>query len=466
MMSSGCWLRGCCEVRVRVNSVGFLALTCSRAISSFPSLRGARLFEPLLFRRVPNSCQTTQHRDQPQLPIAATLEPCQPQMPFESHGRAAFASNSLAAATSTTSTTTTTTTAAMTTTGPPPSTLAAQLVENISASATAKSSRPDETTELKRLFATIERVKNDPACLRTHDERVEHNHLLVYVCGGVFLESLKLDDAFADRERLRANALRAVQFLRVTVRETPTVLRCVTDGRAFLRRGPEPLWVWILPRLLRMLGHRRCVGIAGEIEELCRDVLLLAAGDAGLWDVGRGLMAYFRASLGGELGRTFSSLTIDGADFCCSTSSHPHPIQVDDSVSTRDIRDQAAARSFPRELAYWYASRVHLQLTRCRTRHPACYELASNNQRGSYIERVPGLVALLPEFGSPFRHPATPELHLGELADATWSWSGSGCPSGRRPDRSPCQLSRSGRSALSQSQRRSSVGVFGPFAAF
>ncbi|KAG7291844.1 hypothetical protein NEMBOFW57_001865 [Staphylotrichum longicolle] len=196
----------------------------------------------------------------------------------------------------------------MTTTGPPPSTLAAQLVENISASATAKSSRPDETTELKRLFATIERVKNDPACLRTHDERVEHNHLLVYVCGGVFLESLKLDDAFADRERLRADALRAVQFLRVTVRETPTVLRCVTDGRAFLRRGAEPLWVWILPRLLRMLGHRRCVGVAGEIEELCRDVLLLAAGDAGLWDVGRGLMAYFRASLGAILARFKSTI--------------------------------------------------------------------------------------------------------------------------------------------------------------
>ena len=187
-------------------------------------------------------------------------------------------------------------------TGPPPSTLAAQLVENISACAAAnKSARPDETTELKRLFAAIERVKNDPTCLATPDERVAHNHLLVYVCGGVFLESLKLDDAFADRERLRADARKAVEFLRVTIKETPAVLRCVTDGRAFLRRGGEPLWVWILPRLLRMLGHRRCVGIGGEIEELCRYILVLAAGDTGMWDVARGLMGYFRASLGGEL---------------------------------------------------------------------------------------------------------------------------------------------------------------------
>jgi serine/threonine-protein kinase ATR len=183
--------------------------------------------------------------------------------------------------------------------GPPPSTLAAQLVENISAS--AKLSRPDETTELKRLFAIIEKVKNDPDCLKTHDERVEHNHLLVYVCGGVFLESLKLDDAFTDREWLRAEALKAINFLQVTIKETPTVLKCTTDGKTFLGRGSEPLWLWIMPKLLRMLGHRRCLGISREIEELCHNVLLLAAQKLGLRDLGRSLMQYLRMNLGGEL---------------------------------------------------------------------------------------------------------------------------------------------------------------------
>lgn len=181
---------------------------------------------------------------------------------------------------------------------PPPSTLAAQLVENISAS--AKSSRPDETTELKRLFAAIEKVKNDPACLKTHDERVEHNHLLVYVCGGIFLDSLKLDDAFADRDQLRTDALRAVNFLKVTIKETPTVLRCTTDGKTFLGRGTEPLWLWILPRLLRVLGHRRCLAVSAEIEELCQYLLLLAAHTPCLWDLGPSLIRYFRANLSGE----------------------------------------------------------------------------------------------------------------------------------------------------------------------
>ncbi|KXX76695.1 Protein kinase rad3 [Madurella mycetomatis] len=183
--------------------------------------------------------------------------------------------------------------------GPPPSTLAAQLVENVSTS--SRSSRPDETTELKRLSAVIEKVKNDPGCLKTHEERVEHNHLLVYVCGGVFLESLKLDDAFADGERLRAEALKAINFLRVTIAETPAVLKCTTDGKAFLSRGKEPLWLWILPKLLRMLGHRRCLAISAEIEGLCQDVLLLTSRNASLWDLGPSLIQYFQANLGAIL---------------------------------------------------------------------------------------------------------------------------------------------------------------------
>ncbi|KAL2158380.1 hypothetical protein VTH06DRAFT_4428 [Thermothelomyces fergusii] len=186
--------------------------------------------------------------------------------------------------------------------GPPPSTLAAQLVENISASA-SKSSRPDETAELKHIFATIEKVKNNPACLTTHEDRVEHNHLLVYVCGGVFLESLKPDDAFADRERLQTDVLKAINFLRVTIKETPTVLKRTTDGSTFLRRGKEPLWVWILPRLLRLLGHRRCLGISRDVEELCRYVLLLAAEQPNLWDLGRSMMGFFQANLSAVLAR-------------------------------------------------------------------------------------------------------------------------------------------------------------------
>ena len=156
--------------------------------------------------------------------------------------------------------------------GPPASTLAAQLVENIST--TAKSTRPDETQEIKRLLGIIERVKNNPDLLTTPEEQVEHNHMLIYVYARVVLDSIKLDDPFVDRVALKTSALKAINFIRVTVKETPGVLGYTTDGTAFLFRGTEPLWLWILPRLLRMLGHAQCANLTAEISDFCRFLLL------------------------------------------------------------------------------------------------------------------------------------------------------------------------------------------------
>ncbi|ROW10606.1 hypothetical protein VMCG_01625 [Cytospora schulzeri] len=162
--------------------------------------------------------------------------------------------------------------------GPPPSTLAAQLVGNISTS--ARSSRPDESSELKRLFEVIERVKNEPGALKTLDERVEHNHMLIYVYARVVLEGLKWDDPFADWEQLKADALKAVHFLKVTIPETPTVLNFTTDGTTFLHRGTEPLWVWLFPKLLRMLGHPKCAALTSALESLFHFIFLTASKSA------------------------------------------------------------------------------------------------------------------------------------------------------------------------------------------
>lgn len=178
--------------------------------------------------------------------------------------------------------------------GPPPSTLAAQLVGNISTS--TRSSRPDESSELKRLFEVIERVKNEPGSLKTPEERVEHNHMLVYVYARVVLEGLKWDDPFADWEQLEADALKAVHFLKVTIPETPTVLHFTTDGTTFLHRGSEPLWVWLFPKLLRMLGHPKCPALTSALESLFHFIFLTASRSAGLWNTCEPLFGYLQAN--------------------------------------------------------------------------------------------------------------------------------------------------------------------------
>lgn len=183
--------------------------------------------------------------------------------------------------------------------GPPPSTLAAQLVENISAS--TKSSRSDENSELKGLFAVIQRVKDNPQLLKTPEERIEHNHMLIYVYARVVLEGIKFDDPFLDRTHLRAEILKAINFLRFTVKETPSVLGyCTSDGKLMFR-GPEPLWIWLFPQLFRLLGHPQCIELSDSIENLIQYFLLVMAQTGVLWDLSSMVIHYLRTILTGRL---------------------------------------------------------------------------------------------------------------------------------------------------------------------
>lgn len=180
---------------------------------------------------------------------------------------------------------------------PPPSTLAAQLVENISTS--ARSSRPDETAELQRLFAAIEKVKNDPALLTSYQERIEHNHMLIYVYARVVLEGLKWDEPFANVPQLRADALRAINFMKITVNETPEVLLFTADEGTFLFRGLEPLWVWIFPKVLKLLGNGLCADLTTPIEAFFGELYLRAARSKILWSHIPRFLAYLRNSFDG-----------------------------------------------------------------------------------------------------------------------------------------------------------------------
>lgn len=183
--------------------------------------------------------------------------------------------------------------------GPPPSTLAAQLVENISTS--TKSSRSDENSELKGLLAVIQRVKDDPALLKSQGDRIEHNHMLVYVYCRVFLEGIKLDNPFVDRAHVRTELLKAIEFLTFTVKETPTVLTFVNEAQGLLYRGQEPLWIWLLPQLLRILGHPECVELEGSIEGFLQYLLLVASRVGALWSLTSSLSVYLRACLTGTV---------------------------------------------------------------------------------------------------------------------------------------------------------------------
>ncbi|KAI1825007.1 phosphatidylinositol 3 [Xylaria intraflava] len=189
----------------------------------------------------------------------------------------------------------TSTNSAMDISAPPPSTLAAQLVENISTS--ARSSRADETSELQRLFAAIEKVKNEPSLLTSYQDRIEHNHMLIYVYARVVLEGLKWDEPFANKPQLRADAVRAINFLKLTVNETPEVLLATADNGAFVFRGAEPLWIWVFPKVLRMLGNDVCAGLEPSIEGFFSELYSAVARSSSLWSHIPQFLAYLRTNL-------------------------------------------------------------------------------------------------------------------------------------------------------------------------
>lgn len=180
---------------------------------------------------------------------------------------------------------------------PPPSTLAAQLVENISAS--TRSSRPDETAELSKLIGIIEKVKDQPENLKPQEERTSHNHMLIYVYARVTLEGLKWDDPF-DKAHLRSEALRAINFLKVAVKETPEVLLATSEPGTYLFRGREPLWMWIFPKVLKMLGFSQSVDLTSAIDAFFHVVFSVACRNTSLWSFIPQFLLYLKLNFDSE----------------------------------------------------------------------------------------------------------------------------------------------------------------------
>ncbi|KAF5605879.1 uvsb pi-3 kinase [Fusarium pseudocircinatum] len=214
--------------------------------------------------------------------------------------------------------------------GPPPSTLAAQLVENISAS--TKSSKSDENSELKGFFAIIQRVKDDPTLLKTPEDRVEHNHMLIYVYSRAVLEGIRLDDPFLDRTQVRTEGLKAISFLRFSIKETPEVLKHRVGEQEYMFRGREPLWVWLLPQLLRLLGHSQCLELTEAIEGFLQYTMLIIAQNWTLWDMAPSFLFYLRTITSHILQQLQDPLLVPSVEESFKTLSLPPQIALSQFV--------------------------------------------------------------------------------------------------------------------------------------
>jgi len=127
------------------------------------------------------------------------------------------------------------------------------------------------------------------------EDRVEHNHMLIYVYSRAVLEGIRLDDPFLDRTQVRTEGIKAISFLRFSIKETPAVLKHRVGEQEYMFRGREPLWVWLLPQLLRLLGHSQCLELTEAIEGFLQYTMLVIAQNWTLWDMAPSFLFYLRA---------------------------------------------------------------------------------------------------------------------------------------------------------------------------
>ena len=146
----------------------------------------------------------------------------------------------------------------------PPSTMAAQLINNLSTASKPRQGGQDDLQALLELSNMVNRAEES----LSPDLRLEHHHLLIYVFVRLVLEPLMSDDPFIDVQNVVSQASDALDAFISAIKETPSVLNCVPQPESLQNRGAEPLWLWLFPRLLGLLGRKRCDTLAEKIKDL------------------------------------------------------------------------------------------------------------------------------------------------------------------------------------------------------
>lgn len=175
----------------------------------------------------------------------------------------------------------------------PPSTMAAQLINNLSTP--NKPSRHAEQEDLKTLMDEVSNQEASIADFSNAEANLEHKHKLIYVFGRAVLERLAADDPFLDFQKIVPQASDALDIFMSTIKEMPDVLAyCVAPESALLSRGQEPLWFWLFPRALALLGRRQCDALTEKIKDFFYECFQVVARVPKLWTLSSFFFSYLK----------------------------------------------------------------------------------------------------------------------------------------------------------------------------
>lgn len=135
---------------------------------------------------------------------------------------------------------------------PPTSTLAAQIVDNLS-QGRINPNHEDRENLRKLLQEILSTDDESEEAIEMIESRVEINQRLIYVIVKFGLECLTNDDPFNDPNGLKKQAIESLSVVELTLRRSPEVLFSVTQGYGKDLPLNGPLHLWLIPRLFQFL---------------------------------------------------------------------------------------------------------------------------------------------------------------------------------------------------------------------
>lgn len=188
----------------------------------------------------------------------------------------------------------------------PPSTMAAQLISNLANPSNGNPTKPSTSREpkqdeLKRLMIEVSELENSAQELTDPNLKLEHKHKLIYVFARAVLERLKNDDPFMNFPQLMSQASDALDIFISTISEVPSVLEYTLNPSTSLQtRGPEPLWVWLFPRVLTLFGRPGCDALTEKIKEFFQICFQVVSRSPKLWKLNFLFFSYLRDCASGK----------------------------------------------------------------------------------------------------------------------------------------------------------------------
>ncbi|KAI9721086.1 MAG: hypothetical protein M1812_002567 [Candelaria pacifica] len=177
---------------------------------------------------------------------------------------------------------------------PPPSTIAAQIVDNLSS--VNREPRHHDQRDFEQLLSTI--VGND-GMSATSDGVIEtdlnDNYKLINVVTRAGLEVMLRNDPFAEKRHLLPQAMNSILVIQLTIQRTPAVLffkpHNVTDSSGKLQ---VPLFIWLLPKLLALLIVRDADDLQQKLMKLMSTILTVTTRSPSGWQNCEKLLLYCR----------------------------------------------------------------------------------------------------------------------------------------------------------------------------